>query len=372
VARSICFYTDSREFGGAENSMLMLLEGLDRSRWAPSLLLGDGAGADQVAARAGALEVPVSRLRSLPLGLAGARGVPRRALALRRRRPTLFHAHVASPLSGKWSVAAAVLARLPTVVTVQLYPSYEIDRLSRLQLRGIAAGVDRYLAVSHDIAAKLEGVLGWPGEKIEVVHNSVALTPPQRDPRVLREELLGGRDLQLVLTIARLADQKGHSVLLRAATEVPGAAFVLAGDGPLRGALEEEARALGIADRVLFLGHRDDPSDLLAACDVFVLPSLFEGSSLAVLEAMAAARPVVSSAIGGTDELVVSGRSGLLVPPGDSDALAAALRLLLEDPALRAEIAAEAAARAEQGFSQAGMVRRVEAAYDQILDGGVA
>src|SRR5207249_3082155 len=99
----------------------------------------------------------------------------------------------------------------------------------------------------------------------------------------------------VILMPARLDGQKGHDVLLRAAAEVPEAMFALAGEGPLRASLEAQAAAAGIADRVVFLGHRTDIPELLAAADVFALPSLYEGSSLAVLEAMAAGRAVVSS-----------------------------------------------------------------------------
>jgi glycosyltransferase involved in cell wall biosynthesis len=131
--------------------------------------------------------------------------------------------------------------------------------------------------------------------------------------------------------------------------------------------LEALAARLGIADRVRFLGTRDDIPDLLAACDVFALPSLYEGSSLAVLEAMAARRAVIASAIGGTDELIEDGRDGLLVPPGDPEALAAALARLLNDAELRARLAANARERVEREFSRERMAARVGAAYEELL-----
>ena len=113
------------------------------------------------------------------------------------------------------------------------------------------------------------------------------------------------RDRPIVLTVARLDPQKGHRYLLAAATEVPEAVFALVGEGGERAALENQARTLGVAERVRFLGHRDDVPELLAACDLFVLPSLYEGLPLSVLEAMAAAKPVVATAIDGTTEAVV-------------------------------------------------------------------
>jgi len=157
---------------------------------------------------------------------------------------------------------------------------------------------------------------------------------------------------------------------LRAAAELPGADFVLAGEGPERAGLEALATELGIAERVHFLGYRDDIPQLLAACDVFALPSLYEGSSLAVLEAMAAGRPVVSSAIGGTDELIDDGVDGLLVAPGDTAGLAGALRRLLDDAELRKSFAERARRRVERDFTPTAMTQRVEAIYGELLAGG--
>lgn len=368
MARSIFFYTDSRELGGAENALLMLIESLDRERWRPTLVLNDAPSADSLAALGADLGARVLRVPRLPLGLGGARGVPRLARLLRRESPDLFHAHLSAPLAAKWGLSAAVLARVPTVATVQLVPSFEPDRSARLQLRLLAAGVDRYIAVSADIARELSGRFRWPAGKIETIPNAVELERFQR-PRsdALRAKLSGGRDLPIVLTCARLDDQKGHPTLFRAAAELPEAIFALAGDGPLRGELEAEAAQLGVEDRVVFLGRRADVPDLLAACDVFALPSLYEGTSLAVLEAMAAGRAVVSSAIGGTDELVENGVSGLLVAPGDAAALGGAIGRLLDDPELRQAMAVSARERAESEFTRQQMAQRVERVYTEVL-----
>lgn len=367
MARSICFYTDSRELGGAENAMLMLLGSLDRAAWEPQLLLTREEGADPLAVQAESLAVAVRRVEPLPLGLSGARGVPAMARQLRAARPQLFHSHMSSPMSSKWGNAAAILAGVPTIGTVQLVPSYEPTRSARLQLRALASRVDRFIAVSRAIAAELGGRFGWPAEKIEVIHNAVDLRRFGEARPAAREELATPTSGPIVLTSARLTDQKGIHFLLRALAKADGVALAIAGDGPLRSELEGEAERLEIDDRVSFLGHRDDVPELLAACDVFALPSLFEGSSLAVLEAMAAGAPVVSSAIGGTAEVVEDGRSGLLVPPEDPEALAAALRRLAADETLRARLSAAARERVESEFAREVMARRVEAAYERVL-----
>lgn len=369
MARSTFFYTDSRVLGGAENAMFMLLESLDREEWEPTLLLDEAPEPDPLAARAAELGVPVRRVPAMPLGIAGARRVPAMAAMLRRERPAIFHAHLSWPLAAKYPLAAAALARAPGVIaTVQLIPEFRLERSSFLQLRALSRGVDRYIAVSNDIAGELVERFRWPAAKVEVVHNAVDIERFDVEaPPGLRDRLIGGNGRPLVLTLGRLDEQKGYPVLLEAATLLPDVVFALAGEGPERSSLQALAGRLGVAERVRFLGHRTDIPQLLAASDVFALPSLYEGTSLAVLEAMAARRAVVSSAIGGTEELIDDGVSGLLVPPGDAPALADALGRLLEDPGLRESLAARARKRVETSFTRRAMADRVTAIYERVL-----
>jgi glycosyltransferase involved in cell wall biosynthesis len=230
-----------------------------------------------------------------------------------------------------------------------------------LRTRLHLSGVDRIIAVSREVEARYADELRVPRGKLVVVPNAVAVpkTVPEPDA-ALRARRLDGRPDYRVLSPARLDEQKGHADLLAAAAEVPEATFVMAGDGPLRAELEEMARRLGVADRCLFLGQRDDVPALLAVSDLFVLPSHFEGLPVSVLEAMMAGRPVVATAVGGTDEAVVDGETGLLVPPRDPAALATAVRRLREQPELAQRLAAGGRARVEREFSVDATARAVE------------
>jgi glycosyltransferase involved in cell wall biosynthesis len=226
----------------------------------------------------------------------------------------------------------------------------------------------RAIAVSQAIATSLEDALGWPPRKIEVIRNGIDVERFRGTAdRGLHRNLAAGSDDLVFLTVARLDRQKGVDVLLRAVQSVYGARFVIVGAGDERAQLEHAAETLGVRERVLFLGPRDDVPALLAASDAFVLPSRFEGTPLALLEAMAAGKPVVASAIPGTDEIVADGETGLLVRPNDSDALAAALRRVVSDPGLRARLGAAAGRHAAAAHSAAASTRRVEAVYETLL-----
>ena len=208
------------------------------------------------------------------------------------------------------------------LATVQLYLPFTATRATLLQHRVLSRRVGRYVCVSRFVADACIAHVGWPPARVSVVHNGIDPAPWARGDAAAGRAALGGGDGPVALTLARLDAQKGLEVLVEAAALTPGVQFAIAGDGPEGPALERQIERLGLGGRVRLLGRREDAPDLLAGCDLFVLPSRFEGLPVSVVEAMAASRPVVASAIGGTDEAVVEGETGLLVPAGDAAALA--------------------------------------------------
>jgi glycosyltransferase involved in cell wall biosynthesis len=369
VARSIFFYTDSRTLGGAEEALLMLIDALDRDFWQVTLGLDDVPSVETLAERASALGADVRFVRATPLGLTGLRRMPYLFRRLRAERPDVFHAHLSWPLAAKYPLAAAVAARVPAVLaTVHLIPEFVLDYSSFLQLRALSRGVGRYIAVSRQIATELTGRFEWPSNKVEVINNAVRAERFEVDPSPeLRASLSDDPSWPIVLTCARLHAQKGHALLLQAARQMPETVFAFAGDGPLKATLEAQASSLGVTDRVRFLGVRTDIPELLASSDAFALPSLYEGSPLAVLEAMAAGRAVVSSAVGGVPELVADGITGLLITPSSIDELVVALRRVLGDVQLRAGLERRARERAVRDFAPEAMAARVVEVYEDLL-----
>ena len=234
----------------------------------------------------------------------------------------------------------------------------------RLADRATASRVDAWVAVAGAVASALVAG-GAPRERVHTIPNGI-------DIGALRAAAAHGAapiatDGALVVCAARLEAVKGVEYLVRAAAQLPDATVAIAGDGPLAGRLRELAVALGVSDRVHFLGRVSPSAPLLAAADVVALPSLSEGLPIVALEAMALGRPVVATRVGGTAEAVEDGVTGLLVEACDPAALAGAIRRVLGDAKLAAAMGEAGAKRAEERFTSATMVEAYAALVAELV-----
>ncbi len=229
-------------------------------------------------------------------------------------------------------------------------------------------GVDAVIAISRPIADVLVSA-GVKPEKIRVIYSGID------HARFADTEREGPRDSDapVIGAVAHLEARKGHRYLLEAARLLKerGCRFrlALAGDGPLRPTLEALARSLALGEDVTFFGFVSDVPKFLAAIDIFVLPSLYEGLGVAALEAMAAGKVVVASRVGGLADLVEDSETGFLVPPGNTAALAAVLAKLLEEKGLRTAFGQKGAARVREQFTVEQMAQKNEQCYYAILEG---
>src|SRR3954470_4996769 len=245
----------------------------------------------------------------------------------------VLHAHKFG--SNVWGVLVGRAARVPVVIAHEHTWSFEGEPLRRFLDRHLVARLsDRFLAVSELDARQMVSVERIDPAAIEVVRNGIPDLPPG-DGAAVRRELGIEEAAPVVGTVCVLRPQKAVDHLLEAAAvarrEVPGLRLIVAGDGPQRAALEAQADRLGLGQAVIFAGARRDVADLLAALDVAVLASDFEGTPLALLEYMAAARPIVATSVGGIPDVLQDGVTGILVPPRDVGELAGALVSLLRD-----------------------------------------
>jgi glycosyltransferase involved in cell wall biosynthesis len=369
MTRTVIHFVDSTIYGGTEQALLHLLARIDRNRWKPIVLHHPEPGIAPFLEEARRLNVKTRVVRRMQ-GTGAISGLPQFLYTLRQEQPTIFHAHLNWLLSCKFGLLAAALSRVPVVIaTLQQFLLAPWKKNIYFQKQLISAGVDQYIAVSNAVAQQLSNSFGIPSDKVKVVYNCIPFAQFDRPGNhALKKTLSQGTERPLVLTVARLDEQKGHKFLLEAIRQVPEGIFVLAGDGPKRAALETQALDLGIADRVLFLGHRPDIPDLLASCDLFVLPSLYEGLPLSILEAMAAGKAVVATAVGGTPEAVLDGITGLLVPPGSPEALANAIRKVLSHLELACKMGSAGKARIREEFSVETMVNDVYQTYEDLLN----
>ncbi len=290
------------------------------------------------------------------------RGIVR---VLRRRRVDLVHSHEFA--MAVYGTVAARLIGLPHVVTMHGNQGTMEAWRRRLALRFAFGWSDAVVAVSDHTRRHLEEALRLEPGVVTTIPNGVPLPSGRREPA--RREFDLAEDETVLLSVGSLIPRKGHAALLRALAEVrrqePSLDWrlLIAGRGEEKDRLETLAREGGISDRVHLLGYRADVSDLLAAADIFVMPSLWEGLPLAILEAMRSGTAVVATAASGIPEAIRHGQEGLLLEPGDEKGLSAALVELMSDPSRREALARAGRDRAEAEFSIERMMDRYEALY---------
>jgi sugar transferase (PEP-CTERM/EpsH1 system associated) len=290
---------------------------------------------------------------------------------LKRERPDVLHTHSWGTLFE--GLVAARLAGVAHVVHGE-HGTLDTRRLNVVAQRWGWRRADCLLSVSSRLADRMAAQIGVARESVHVIRNGIdtGRFRPGRREEARRALDLSATDV-VIGTAGRLVPVKDHSSLLQAMALLAGrnvrCRLVLAGDGPLRDALHAQAAALGLTANVTFLGARSDVDLVLSACDVFVLSSLSEGLSNTILEAMATGLPVVATHVGGADELVEDGRTGLLVPSAQPPALASALATLVESVDLRLSMGTLGREKAQREFSIARMASDYERLYDTVARG---
>lgn len=364
--------------GGPAIHAILLTRGLQNERFRSLLVSGVAAPGEgdmlDLAARHGVRPLMVEELGREVSPLNDLLAVKRLSGLIRRVRPQIVHTHMAK--AGTAARLAARLAGVPIVVHTyhgHVFHSYFSPRKTAVFLnieRALGRLTDRVIAVGDKQRRELIGYRVAPAEKIVSIPLGLeieGLLDAEAERGRLRAELgLNGID-RLVGIVARLVPIKAHDVFLDAAAEVqrrvPNTRFVIVGDGERRAELEARARALGLGDRTFFLGWQREMRKIYADLDVVVLSSLNEGSPVAIIEAMAAGRPVVSTDVGGVGEVVADGRGGLLVPPRDPAALAEAVTAVLSDPSAAERMGRAARAAVYPKYSAGRLVGDLERLY---------
>jgi L-malate glycosyltransferase len=299
----------------------------------------------------------------------------RLARFLRKQRIQVLHTYGFH--AAVFAVPAARLAGVPAIV-VSIRDTGELLTQSQRRVQQIACLLADSVLVNAEAVRQWLISEGCPAEKIDVIRNGVAFDRMQPCGSQIRHELGLESGVPLVAMLSRLNRLKGVEYLLKAAAEVAArfseVHFLIVGDSPpqdpdYKNQLEREARRLGLQRRVTFTGFRTDIPELLSELAVSILPSLSEGLSNVLLESMAAGVPVLATTVGGNSEIVEDGVTGLLVPPRDSDALARALCLLLNNPSLAKRLGDAGKRKIRENYSVQRMVERTEHHYRKLLSG---
>ena len=357
--------------GGAQEALLSLLKYFDRRRFQVEVATLHGQGHYWESCRQ--LGVPLHSLsphKYLPLYL------PRLCRLLQTGKFDLIHCHLAA--SSLIAPPLAALLGVPFIFNYDHNDMYRAQQKLRLLLDRLANGLtDHIVAVSastRDFLIRQEGV---PAEKITLIYNGVDLErfqpAPDAAPRAAWRRAWGLPEYAPVVAgVGRLRPQKNFPLFLRAAREVlreiPQANFVIAGEGPDRGDLENLARDLGIAPQVHFLGYVSEMAALYAAVDVLLMTSLAEGTPLTVLEAMAMGVPVVATRVDGMAEVLEDGVDAYLVSLGDVAACAQRTCRLLQDQALARRFSQAGRSKVRDHYSAVSMTRQVEKIYLKYLE----
>lgn len=392
VPRRVCLLIGQLGLGGTEKQVTLLASGLARRGIETSVLVMFTGGPYEETLRAAGIPVVHLRCPQLRRALSplphdatllcrAARGtrfilrgigfvymamiaILRLLIRLRRERPDVVHAFLLH--SYLIAAPAAHLARVPVLVAGRrsLGDRHRDNPLVLALIRAANRLTDLVIANAHAVACDTRQVEGRSVPPVRTVYNGIADTAfESASPAAL------GTTGPVILCVANLIWYKGHRHLLEACALLRdrgvAGTLVLAGDGPERGVLEQLADELAVDVR--FLGRRTDIAALLAAADVCVLPSVTEGLSNAVMEAMAAGKAVVATNVGGTGELLRDGR-GILVPPADAQALARALSRVLQDPELAARLGAQSREWARAHLRADAMVQRHIELYARSLE----
>jgi glycosyltransferase involved in cell wall biosynthesis len=366
VKARIFYLIGDLKTGGAQRQLVYLAKGLDRSQFEPVVccLSANAPLAEEL--RAAGVEVVILPQLIRP-DISRFWRVPQ---IVRRYQPDLIHAYLF--VANTWGRTTGLMRRLPVIISernaVERKPFGE--RLVNRLLAPFATALIANSQAGANLAVQWKEIAP---DRVHVVHNGIVLEPFQ-NPAVggqIRQEFQLDPEQPVVGIVGRLAPAKDHQTFFQAmrlvAAQFPDLRILCVGEGALRGELERLVGELGLRPNVIFTGDRTDIPAIMFALDILVSSSRWEGFPNVIMEAMAAARPVVATDVGDVAELVIPHKSGLLVKPGEPEAMAEAVISLLRDEPRRLSLGQQGRIRIEENFTHERMAAATSAIYRQLL-----
>lgn len=365
--KKILFYTDTPILGGAENQMMLLAKFLPKDKFSVAVACACNQKLNPWCQQLIESGVEVIRMNVLH------KHDPRHWLYLKKILPVfdLMHMHVWNPASGRYGFLAA--AAVPLVITE--HDPYVLKGFKGWLKNKLIARAERIIVASRATSELVQMQAPFMREKITVIPNGIDIRAFTAESQLanrneFRRVCFGTLpNEKIVLCVAELHERKGQKYLIEAMREVikefPSAKLVLIGDGPERRLYEKLGGALG--DRIFMPGRRKEIARIMAASDIFVLPSRREAFGLVLLEAAATGLPIIASRTGGIPEIIENGKTGLLVEPENSKLLSKSICALLREPSTGSQMAENMMRRLRENFDAEKMADETARVYDKLL-----
>jgi len=362
---------------GSGINTLLTMTGLDKNEFDVEFACAPGGPLAGAAIKAGITFHPIKHFRQPIDPVCDLLALFELVGLIRRNRYDIVHTH--NSKAGFIGRLAAKIAGTPVIVhTIHGFAFHDFEKPWRrslfIFLERMAAGwADSLIVISNPLRDWGLRLKIGKAEQYTAIYSGIDITAFQKsfDIAAVKAEFKISAGDKVVGMTAKLWPGKGHDNALAAAKEVlskiAGVSFVFVGDGELRSHLEQAAKKLGLEDKVIFTGFRDDIARLTAAFDIAILPSHFEGMGRSILEAMACAKPIIASRVGGIPDLVDDGINGILIPPNDSRALAQNLIKLLNDESMRRKLGAAAKEKVSVRYDVNTMVEQISRVYADLI-----
>ncbi len=357
------------DIGGAEKVLLSFIRKLNRDKYNVIVAYMKGEGKLTEDFRNAGIRVFDLKMKNRM----NIRAIARLYRLLKREEITILHTHLIQ--ADVCGFLAGKMAGVPVIISTKHNPDKFRKRFSIcVWLDGIFSNhSDRVIAVSYAVK---DFLIRWEKihkHKFTVIHNGIDLEEFNIDADIPEKKKELGINLssQVVGSVGRFDEQKGYMFFLEAIPKilesVPDVKFIFVGDGPLQSKLEKLSRKLKVNRNVIFTGIRRDIPEILSVMDIFVLPSIFEGFGIVLLEAMAMGRPVIASRVGGIPEIVAHGLTGVIVEPANPSGITSSVVKLLKNPMEAKRIGDAGRREVEKRFTAGAMARKIENVYDEIL-----
>ena len=368
----IVYVITSTGVGGAEKILYHTIRGIDDNKYTVLLCTLKKKGVISKELEKHGVSVHCLKL-SEKEGLAGwfssIMVLFRLFLYLREQRPTIIHSFLFR--ANILTRIAGCLTGVPVIISSTRVMGGEKGYYHLIE-RVTSFMVDRYIAVSGSVKRYIIQKSKVHDGKVSIIYNGVKVKNNSTSSMQNMKMYFGIEDEDnIIITVGRLHKQKGYSYLFHAISmvekEMPRLKLLIIGEGEDENNLKDLAESLDLNNKIIFAGLRYDVEKILPMTKIFILPSLWEGMPNVLLEAMAAGKPVIATEVGGVPEVVLHGKTGILVPPEDSDAIANAMRYLLQDELKAKKMGEAGRLRVEEHFTIAGMLERTEDLYQELL-----